>query len=100
MILFGITFGGALLSHSFRFHIECNTYNSWFAHYFEYIEQSNGFVMALELCKIQLYMCVLSSCQDLYMNTSDSFFVRQEHAKDPQILLKEREDIAIIEEGE
>lgn len=100
MVIFGATFGCALLSHSLRFHIEMNTYNSWFSGYFEYLEESNGFVLALELCKLQVYISFLSCCQDLFMNTNESFFVQQEHTKDKMFTLENNEEREIEDDYE
>lgn len=93
MLLFGFTFGGALLSHSFRFHVEMNTYNSWLNYLFEYSEETNGITLVLELFKIQMYLSIMSNCQDFWLNTHESYFVQQEHGRQPQLTTDVENDI-------
>lgn len=93
MLLFGFTIGGALLSHSIRLHVEMNTYNSWFNYLFEYSEETNGIILAFELFKIQLYLSIMSNCQDFWLNTHESYFVQQEHGRQPKLTTNNNDDI-------
>lgn len=70
MVFFGFTIGGAILSHSIRFHIEVSSVNKWFNYFLEYDESANGFRIILDLLKIQLYFSILSNCQDFWFNDS------------------------------
>lgn len=93
MILFGFTLGACLLSHSIRLHIEHNTYNSWFNHSFNYDEDSNGFIVLFELCKVQVRLSVLSNAQDFWFDTAESYFVMHDHLTDEQLDELEREEL-------
>lgn len=84
--IFGFGTYGGILGHYFKFHIECNTFFSWFDYLFEYNEAENGVRIMMELCKIQLFLAISSNIQDVYNYTSTSYFLRQERGEDlPQI---------------
>lgn len=81
--LFSFGTYGAILGHAFKFHIESNTLFHWFEYMFEYDEEENGIRIVLEFCKIQMFLAISSNIQDVYNYTSSSYFLRQEHIKDP-----------------
>ncbi len=88
-------FGGyfGILGHYIRFHIEWNTLFKWLDYQFVYDEESNGFIVSLELLKLQLYFCIASNIQDFWLATADSYYIRQDHlGEPPEDLLQQMEN--------
>lgn len=76
-VIFGFTMGGCLLGHSIRLHIECNTKNNWYSSHFEFDEVGNGFHLITSLLKTEIYLSVLSNCNDFYHQSSTDYFLQQ-----------------------
>lgn len=93
--LFGFGTYGGVLGHYLKFHIEANTDFNWLSCMAEFSEEENGVRILIELCKVQMFMAISSNIQDVYNYTSSSYFLRQEHAKEPDLT-----DFGIIEEQE
>lgn len=72
MILFGFGTYFSILSHAVRIHIESNTHFSLFGYQLVYDEQSNGISITLEILYTQIFVSILSNCQDLWFNSPDS----------------------------
>lgn len=82
--IFGFGTYGCILAHQVRFHCECNTEFNLLDWFWEYNEAGNQIKVVLELCMIQLYFSVSSNCQDCWFDTSESYFLREEHHKLPK----------------
>lgn len=76
MILFGFGSYFSILSHSVRFHIECNTHFGLFGFETNYDEATNGFSITIEILKTQIFLSILSNCQDLWFNIADTSMLR------------------------
>lgn len=88
MILFGFGSYFSLLSHSVRIHVECNTHFGLFGIETNYDESTNGLSITLEILKTQIFLSILSNCQDLWFNIADSSLLRS---------IKEDETVSISE---
>lgn len=79
--IFGFGTYGCILAHQIRFHCECNTEFNLFDWYCEYNESGNQLKVVFELLCVQMYFSVSSNCQDCWFDTSESYFIREEHNK-------------------
>lgn len=83
MIIFGFGSYFSILSHAVRLHVEWNTHFNLFGYEISYNEQSNGVSIAVELLKLQVFVSILSNCQDLWFNTADSSLITNPNYVEP-----------------